>query len=310
MTKHSSVPYPTPDELHQKVIAVFPDLAGTTYRYCEEGWDHQVLLYEEARKVFRFPRTEAYRAILPCEYDVLKTLKSLVTITIPEPFYLSPDNGWAGYRYIEGEQLFADYFMALTDQERETIAQQLAHFLSIIHRLDRQQYPVLRCVSITSLTQDQLEMKDLMRRHLTGRLTPADQRLADEVVNEIDKILDTDLPSVFTHTDIYNAHLLWNRSKQRLGLIDFADMSIGDPAFDFAELYEYGESFVAEVYHQYTGPKDDTMLDRARVYWVWIGLYMMIDHFLTGKISLEEARQTFDVAKKVYLHHSTRQQAS
>lgn len=310
MKKSSSASCPRPDELHRKVIATFPDLADVSYRYSEEGWDHQVLLYEAAGKVFRFPRTDEYRAVLPCEHDVLRAIEPLVDIAIPQPFYLAPDGAWAGYSYVEGNQLFADYFRSLPGRERQSIAQQLADFMSVIHRLDRQQYPVLRCVSITSLAQDQLEMKDLICRHLTGQLTVEDQQIADNVMKEIDGILLTDLPAVFTHTDIYNAHLFWNRPTQQLGLIDFADMSIGDPAFDFAELYEYGEDFVAEIYDRYTGPKDVTLLERARVYWVWVGLYMMVDHFLTHKTSFEEARQTFDLAKKIYLGHSTGQQAS
>jgi aminoglycoside phosphotransferase (APT) family kinase protein len=105
------------------------------------------------------------------------------------------------------------------------------------------------------------------------------------------------LPKVFLHGDIYSTHLLWDSKDKKLGLIDFSDMNIGDPAFDFAELYEYGQEFIEQVYKLYKGPKDDSFLERAWIYQRWVGVFMMINHFETHKTSFEVARQTFDRVK-------------
>ena len=61
---------------------------------------------------------------------------------------------------------------------------------------------------------------------------------------DVDVLLATDLPEVVVHNDVYSRHLLWDDAAARLGVIDFSDMCLGDPAVDFAELYEYGEAFV------------------------------------------------------------------
>ena len=95
------------------------------------------------------------------------------------------------------------------------------------------------------------------------------------------------------HGDVYSNHLLWDAGHQQLGIIDFSDMTLGDPAFDLAELYEYGQAFVEEVYFYYTGPKDNTFLERAWQYQYWVGVYMITEHFVYQKTSFEKAQETF-----------------
>jgi hypothetical protein len=58
-------------------------------------------------------------------------------------------------------------------------------------------------------------------------------------------------------------HLLWDGRERRLGVIDFSDMNLSDVAFDFAELYEYGDDFVKGVYRRYSGQRDHLFLERA-----------------------------------------------
>ncbi len=74
-------------------------------------------------------------------------------------------------------------------------------------------------------------------------------------------------------------------------------MCLGDPAVDFAEIFEYGKEFVEEVYSLYAGTKDATFLERAWQYQRWIGVNMMTDYFESQKTPFEVAKQTFDRAK-------------
>ncbi len=66
---------------------------------------------------------------------------------------------------------------------------------------------------------------------------------------------------------------------------------------DFAELYAYGDDFIAAVYHDYTGPKDEYFLQRAKDYYKRIGVYLMVDSFLTDKVTFEKAKAVFDSTK-------------
>lgn len=81
-------------------------------------------------------------------------------------------------------------------------------------------------------------------------------------------------------------------------MIDFSDMNLGDAAFAFAELYEYGDDFVNDVYRAYAGRKDDRFLQRSWRYLRWVAIYMITDHFIYRKTSFEMARVTFDLVKR------------
>jgi hypothetical protein len=50
------------------------------------------------------------------------------------------------------------------------------------------------------------------------------------------------------------------------GILDWEDAAIGDPAFDFTGLLDFGSEFVQGVLAAYDGPYDGCMLERARFY--------------------------------------------
>lgn len=144
------------------------------------------------------------------------------------------------------------------------------------------------------LAEDQQEIRQGVDVRLRTVLAPGELAEVEQILSDVDELLAADLPEVFVHNDVYSRHLLWDEVAGRLGVIDFSDMCLGDPAVDFAELHEYGPEVVEAVYARYTGPKDGGFLDRAWTYQRWIGVYMLTDHFEVGKTSRSVARETFD----------------
>ena len=74
---------------------------------------------------------------------------------------------------------------------------------------------------------------------------------------------------VLVHGDISHQHLLTDASGALLGVIDFADAMIADPALDFAGLLNQGSwEFLRRVLAAYTGPaaRDPDLERRARFY--------------------------------------------
>lgn len=282
--------------LLKEVAAAFPELHWTTYKYIDEGWDHQVIILDDAL-VFRFPTDSEYQQKLQTEIEILAYLKDRVTIAIPDYTYVSPQRTWGGYQKIAGMQLSEERFTALPPSDQNEIAHQLAAFLSAIHTQDTTQ-PVFQKVSASYMAADQKEVKDRIETDLKHHISPEDLNVVTKIMREIDGLIQQRLPRVFIHNDVYSRHLLWDDTKGQLGIIDFSDMSLDDPAIDFAELHEYGFDFVASVYDQYTGPKDETFINRAWLYQKWIAVYMMTDHFENHKTSFNEARKTFDRVKR------------
>lgn len=288
-------PSEDPTVLLQRIVSEFPEISWNAYRYIDEGWDHEVIILDE-EIVFRFPTDEEYTDKLKDEIKILKTIESKINIAIPSYTYISKAGDFAGYKIVPGETITKEYFDTLRPEDRTNIIKQLAAFLSAIHLL-RTDEGDLTLVSQSYLPADQAEIKQRLPE-LKKVLTGEEYKIVEEILVEIDDLLTQPLPSTFIHNDIYDRHLFWDDQKRKLGLIDFSDMSMGDPAMDFGQLYEYGVEFVDELYKYYEGPKDDTFLDRAWKYQKWNAVYMMTDYFEMHKTSFEVARETFDRVKR------------
>jgi len=76
-------------------------------------------------------------------------------------------------------------------------------------------------------------------------------------------------PSVdqrLTHSDVTLDHLLLAPSGDRLaGIIDFGDVELGDPAYDFAYLWSYGDWAPGQVFERYAlKDQEPGLLERSR----------------------------------------------
>lgn len=284
-----------PAVLLSKIKQEFPSLSWSNYEYVDKGWDHEVIILDK-ELVFRFPVNPDYLKLLKREIKVLKLLKPLVNVRMPSYEYVARDYSFAGYKYIDGKVLSLDEFNDLDDTDQLAIATQLASFLSALHNQDTIEYENLG-IDITPMKDEQKHVRQQTSKYLTNVLTQEDMAEVTKILESVDKLINKELPQVFLHGDIYSSHLLWDMKNKELGVIDFSDMNIGDPAFDFAELFEYGRAFVKKVYDLYSGQKDSSFINRAWTYQCWVGVFMMIDHFETKKTTFEVARQTFDRVK-------------
>lgn len=279
------------DEL-ERIAAAFPDLTWSRARRITEGWDHVVVVLDDAL-VFRFPQEPPYTEALGREVAVLDHLGPRLPVRIPRYDRVAPDGSFAGYPLLPGRTLTPEVLDSLDGDAREAVVDQLAGFLSALHTAPVPGTPLER-VPPCCPAEDQREVRRAAGAHLPGVLSPGELGEVERILDDVDALLAADLPEVVVHNDVYSRHLLWDDAAARLGVIDFSDMCLGDPAVDFAELHEYGEDFVRAVHERWTGPDDAGLLDRAWTYQCWIGVYMLTDHFDVGKTSWETARETFD----------------
>ena len=82
------------------------------------------------------------------------------------------------------------------------------------------------------------------------------------------KRLLKEIKPVLIHGDLTSDNVFVNKqSKNNLGIIDFSDSIISDPAKDFAALFSYGEKFVYSVLQYYTATSSSELFERARIYY-------------------------------------------
>jgi aminoglycoside 2''-phosphotransferase len=282
-------------DILNRLTAAFPDLSYSDVKFIDEGWDHEVLILDD-KLVFRFPTDDEYRDKLKHEIELLEYLRPRVPVTLPQYTHIAPDKDFAGYPIVPGEELTRERFDDLSDDANAVFTRQLAGFLSAIHLLDVKD-PALANIPASRLREEQKEVRKLIPK-LAKELSIEDLELVSTFMAEVDEVTGSPVPHVFTHGDVYSRHLIWDDEHQQLGIIDFGDMAIGDPALDFAELHEYGADFVRHVYELYAGHRDDYFLTRAWTYQKWAAVYMLTDHLEHEKTSFKVARETFDRVKR------------
>jgi hypothetical protein len=85
-----------------------------------------------------------------------------------------------------------------------------------------------------------------------------------------------------------------------LGIIDFSDSIISDPARDFAALFSYGENFVRSVLSFYQTTSDSDIYERAQIYYQDMAIKLLALAYKGSKfITKKDAKRLFHQRLKI-----------
>ncbi|MDA8233337.1 MAG: phosphotransferase [Clostridia bacterium] len=261
ITASKLIPY-----LHKK----YPELRNLPYKVLDSSWSYLVVIAGD-KYVFRFPRREEVKKRLEKERKILPLLKGILPISIPDFIYTSDpsdDLVYVGYPMIKGEPLHAEKFRTLSSLEKGHLAQMLGKFLTVMHRFSH--LDLLEKKNDTS--QIKAEWERLYK--LCSKAFPfMETQTRDWCKNLFERFLlnpeNFRFKPQLIHGDLHGAHILYNTEDKKLsGIIDFEDMQVGDPAFDFMHLYiTYGKEFVQSVIKYYQGTVDSTFNERIESFY-------------------------------------------
>ena len=265
----------------------WPWLRWRSLRYIDDGWDHEVLVLDD-RLVVRIPNEDYYRDVLTAERILVDRLAGTVRAALPQVRWAA-GNRISVHGYVPGVHLTPDLLAALPDRDRDEIADQLAEVLTAIHAVDPAD---LVETAPWTVEDEQAEIARLAATGLPRLLSATELAAVEQILADVPALLAEAPAAVLVHGDVYEDHLLWDDRARRLGLIDFSDLSTGDPAIDFAELVDYGRPFVEDVVRRSGG--DAALVDRAVRYARWLAVYLMTEHLRIQKTSFDVARIPFD----------------
>ena len=224
-----------------------PDVAGDHVVTIAEGWDSDVFVVD-GTWVVRIPRRPEVAARLAGEAVLLPALGPELPVPIPRVEAVAPDGAaWVVYRWIDGSPLGPN-----------ASARDVAAFLSALHR-----FPVGRAVGLGVQQEDWEAMVRgelaVFEERVTPLLAAGEAALARA---RFDAFLGDARSFAFRpaliHADLGPEHLLCASDGRLVGVIDWTDVTIGDPALDFAWLLNgVGERFAAELLEAYGGVDDD-----------------------------------------------------
>jgi aminoglycoside phosphotransferase (APT) family kinase protein len=203
----------------------------------DAGWDYKVLIVDGAW-VIRWPRHKLAVEEIEQEVELLPVLAPLLPIEVPRFEYVSREPWLVAYRLIPGGPLVAE------DPDG------VRAFLDALHTVDVADVPAPRPDWLETYRDQANEF-----RRVVLPLLDADERPRGEaLLAEVETL--SDFRPALTHSDLGPEHLLV-RDEKLVGVIDWGDARIGDPAIDYAWLLN--------------GPfpdwdVDDDLRRRARIY--------------------------------------------
>lgn len=261
----------------QLLRAQHPDLADLALRELAHGWDNTMFRLGDGL-VVRLPRREAAAELVKNEQRWLPVLVDEVTLPIPAPMRIGRPSEF--YRWHWSIQ---PWFEGVTAGVRPlndpaTAAVELGHFLAALHRPAPDDAPLnrFRGVPLADRSDITEERIDRMASELM-----ASEIEVDDIRRQWRNAVSADPwtgPPLWLHGDLHPLNLLHD-SDRLTAVIDFGDITSGDPATDLAVAWflfgpEHGPAFRSAASTP-TCPIDDAMWRRSRGWAICLAMAML-----------------------------------
>jgi aminoglycoside 2''-phosphotransferase len=270
------------------------DWAGRPLEPIFGGWSFWTFRVG-ADHVVRFPRSEAVARGLERELVLLPALAERVSYRVPAPVAVGRRAGrpfavapWIDGRTIESRDVAAG--AAPSPEHAGRGRSRVAQVLAELHG-----FPIRRAAELLGAPRLASAWRSrylALRETVATRVEPLlEDGLRDRVAVGYARFLEDGLPAfehpVLVHGDLGVEHVRVDAQGRVVGLIDFEDATIGDPAIDFAGLsIAFGSDVVRDLVDRYGGPSDAGFAARLHFY-VWMSAVQEIVHGLdTGDDAL------------------------
>ncbi len=223
------------------IAAAFPTLRGRPVEPLAEGWDNTVFLVG-GTWVFRFPRRQLAVPGFRRELAVLPRIATRLPLPVPEPEFVADDDPvdpwpFAGARLLPGREL-AD--TGLPDGERRAAAAAVGAFLRQLHAAPTRQAapaglpldPMGRAWPRARIDDTRTQLRQLVEQG-TWAGDPGVQAL----LAEAERLDAPARPPVLVHGDLHVRHVLLDDRGSAVGVLDWGDVCLADPAVDLALAY-------------------------------------------------------------------------
>lgn len=256
------------DKYTECIKSKFPQIMIKSIKMGNEGQNNDVVIIND-QYVFKFPKYLKGITQLRNETKILRILKKYLTLHIPQPEFENFDTGkigevFCGYRIIKGSSLTKE--LLFQAKNRQIIAEQLAVFLKELHSI-----PVNEVRDIVIPVLDGHKQWYQLLNKIQNKLFPyMDENKQESIRNNFSTFLNRteSFEPVIIHGDFGPSNIILDTDNGMIeGIIDFSDISVGDPALDIAALmgpYGFDEDFITFFSHIYLSV--DSMLDRAKFY--------------------------------------------
>jgi aminoglycoside phosphotransferase (APT) family kinase protein len=256
--------------VHTLLIEQHPDLQRLPLTQVGDGWDNAVFRLGDDLAV-RLPRRAASAPMIEHEQRWLPELAPRLPLPIPTPIRVGrPGSGfpwsWSIVPWFPGTNASTE-----TIREPQAVAVALGRFLRALHQPAPEDAPrsPFRSIPLDARTARLHEHLDQLQDVITR----------ERVLALWDRLVVTPRwagPPMWIHGDLHPANLLLV-DDQLAAVIDFGDITSGDPATDLSVMWmllppEHRETLFTAAGRQRSNAADDQMWRRARGWALAIGV--------------------------------------
>lgn len=246
-------------EHRELIVRLFPQIGRVeTFEAIEGGWSCDT--YEvNGRWIVQFPRNELAAQRLRSQIAVLPELAREVSARVPAPELLSQEPAAMGYRRIDG--------MPPADDEGMW-PERLGRFLYDLH-LVPPEFVGLRARSPEAVRKDRTAEWARLRAIGAPLLSEEERGRADDLIGcSLDDDRNWRFAPCLAHNDLGPAHVLVSPAGDLVGVIDWEEVGVTDPARDFAWWLHAWPAAGEQALAAYGGAPDDRFRARARAVFV------------------------------------------
>ncbi len=241
----------------QKVILErFPEFRGAFLSGDDSGWDN-FAIYVDRKYIFRFPRREDALEQIKQEVEVLSSVRPRLQENLQVPHYLASelckDYPFVYYKMIEGEPLTLESYQRFSKSDKDQLAQNIATFLNTLHETDLTDCQSLKKINAKANYEDfYRQITEVCFKYLDSQEQTKSELL---FANYFKHPEWQEFKPTVVHGDLSENHILL--SNGGIGVIDFGDTSIFDPAIDLSWFYLFDKDLFYNVLSRYSAHKDN-----------------------------------------------------
>jgi aminoglycoside phosphotransferase (APT) family kinase protein len=254
---------------HRALVArLFPHLPVQSFQSVGEGWTCYTYLVD-GEWIVQLPRSGLAEEMLLKQIDVLPELALEVSGAVPVPELVSRDPLLMGYRKIAG--------VPLSEAPDDDVwPERLGRFLYDLHMVPPE-FVGMRARGTDVVRQDLGRQLREFGERAFPLLSESDREaFAERFRAFMDDDANWRFAPCVTHGDLESAHILVTPAGDFAGVIDWEQVSVGDPAVDFAWMLHAEPAAGERALAAYGGTPDDRFRDRARFRYAMMPWYDVI----------------------------------
>lgn len=280
------------NDLITKINKVFPELEWKKTKFITSGWDHNILLLDN-NLVVRMPKNNDAKKRIMVDFCLLTHLQNKIDANIPIPFLKDVKSKIVIYKAVNGTTLSEDQYKKLSQSEKAKFAKHISTFLSQLHKtsINNASKCGIPKKNIIDINREVIHNAKLIYSHLSHQ----EKNSLDNFIKRRKEILKENKPRLI-HGDLTSENIFFNKNNtNKIGIIDFSDAVIDDPARDFSALFSYGDQFVTEVIKSYDVTPKKKIFERGLIYYQEMAITLLA-WAIRGStlISLKDAKKIFN----------------